>query len=76
MVEIFFGIIARQAIRRGSFGSRQRPQRHDPRLHRRLERTLPPLRLDQDRTYEPSRHTFRANRIVDGPVTPPACSLV
>ena len=32
---------------------RPRPQRQDPRLHRRLERPLPPLRLDQDRRRDP-----------------------
>ena len=34
---------------------RPRPQRQDPRLHRRLERPLPPLRLDQDRRPDPRR---------------------
>ncbi len=53
LVEVWFGIIERQAIHRGTFGSRQRPQRQDPRLHRRLERPLPPLRLDQDRRPDP-----------------------
>ena len=32
---------------------RQGPQHQDPRLHRRLERPLPPLRLDQDRRGDP-----------------------
>ena len=49
MVEIFFGIITRQAIRRGTFTSRQGPHRRDRDLHRRLERTLPTVHLDQDR---------------------------
>jgi len=40
MVEIFFGIITRQAIRRGTFGSVKRPQRRHRDLHRQLERTL------------------------------------
>ena len=48
MVEIFFGIITRQAIRRGTFTSRQGPHHRDRHLHRRLERPLPALRLDQD----------------------------
>ena len=52
LVEIFFGIITRQAIRRGSFGSRPRPDRRDHRVHRRLERTLPPVRLDQGRRHD------------------------
>jgi hypothetical protein len=32
---------------------RQRPQHQDPRLHRRLERTLPPIRVDQNRRPDP-----------------------
>ena len=53
LVEVWFGIIERQAIHRGTFASRHRPQRQDPRLHRRLERPLPPVRLDQDRRPDP-----------------------
>ena len=34
---------------------RQGPQRQDPRLHRRMERPLPPLRLDQDRRPDPRK---------------------
>ena len=49
MVEIFFGIITRQAIRRGTFTSVEGPHRRHRDLHRRLERTLPTVRLDQDR---------------------------
>ena len=41
LVEVWFGIIERQAIHRGTFGSVTRPQRQDPRLHQRLERPLP-----------------------------------
>ena len=33
---------------------RQGPHRRDQHLHRRLERTLPPLRLDQDRRRDPA----------------------
>ena len=33
LVEVWFSIIERQAIHRGTFGSRPRPQRQDPRLH-------------------------------------------
>ena len=53
LVEVWFGIIERQAIHRGTFASVTRPQRQDPRLHQRLERPLPPLRLDQDRRPDP-----------------------
>ena len=51
MVEIFFGIITRQAIRRGTFGSVARPHRGHPRLHQRLERPLPTVHLDQGRRH-------------------------
>ena len=37
LVEVWFGIIERQAIRRGVFPFRPRPDDQDPRLHRRLE---------------------------------------
>jgi hypothetical protein len=40
LVEVFFGIIARQAIRRGTFTSIKGPDRRDQNLHRRMERTL------------------------------------
>ena len=53
MVEIFFGIITRQAIRRGTFTSVKDLIAAIERLHRRLERTLPPLRLDQNRRRDP-----------------------
>ena len=52
MVEIFFGIITRQAIRRGTFSSVTRPDRRHHRVHRRLERTLPTVRLDQGRRHD------------------------
>ena len=41
LVEVFFGIITRQAIRRGSFDNVKATRHRDPRLHRRLQRTLP-----------------------------------
>ena len=54
LVEIFFGIITRQAIRRGtSPASRTSSPRSS--IHRRLERPLPPLRLDQDRRRNPAQ---------------------
>ena len=53
LVEVFFGIITKQAIRRGSFGQRQGTRRRDPHLHRGLERALPPLHLDQDHRPDP-----------------------
>ena len=39
----------------------QRPQRQDPRLHRRLERPLPPLRLDQASRRDPQEVEPSAN---------------
>ena len=64
MVEIFFGIITRQAIRRGTFTSRQRPHRRDRDLHRRLERPLPTLHLDQDRRPDPPQRHRRSKNII------------
>jgi transposase len=56
LVEVFFGMITRRAIRRGSFDS-VKQLRHDPHLHRRLERSLPALHLDQGRRQDPApRH--------------------
>ena len=55
LVEVWFGIIERQAIHRGSFGSVTDLNRRYPRLHRRLERTLPPVRLDQNRRPDPGQ---------------------
>jgi transposase len=49
MVEIFFGIITRQAIRRGTFTSVPDLIGAIRTFHRRLERPLPTVRLDQDR---------------------------
>ncbi len=54
LVEVFFGIITRQAIRRGSFASVEQLVERDPHIHRRLERPLPPLHLDQDRRRNPA----------------------
>jgi transposase len=48
MVEIFFGIITRQALRRWHLHLGQRPHRRNRELHRRLERALRALHLDQD----------------------------
>ena len=53
MVEIFFGIITRQAIRRGTFDSVRDLIAAIRRLHRRLERTLPTVHLDQGRRHDP-----------------------
>jgi transposase len=55
LVEIFFGIITRQAIRRGTFTSVNGPHRRHRNLHRRLERLLPTVRLDQDRRRHPHK---------------------
>ena len=55
LVEVFFAIITRQAIRRGSFDSVTATRRRDPHLHRRLQRPLQALRLDQKRRRHPAR---------------------
>lgn len=44
-VEVWFGIVERQAVRRWVFNS-VKDQHQTPRLHRRLERPLTPLGLD------------------------------
>jgi transposase len=46
LVEVFFSIITRQAIRRRHLHFGQGPHREDRRLHRRLERPLPAIRMD------------------------------
>ena len=52
LVEVWFGIIERQAIHRApSLGPR--PDDQDPRLHQRLERPLPALRMDQNTRRNP-----------------------
>ena len=43
LVEVFFGIITRQAIRRGSFNSVKRTRRRHPRVHRRLQPRCQPF---------------------------------
>jgi transposase len=63
MVEIFFGIISRQAIRRGQLRLDARADRGDPPIHRWLERTLPTLRLDQDRRPNPAPRNWRSKNI-------------
>ena len=55
LVEVWFGIIERQAIPPRHFRLRQRPQRQNPRLPRRLERPLSPLRVDQNRRRNPQK---------------------
>ena len=54
MVEIFFGIITRQAIRRGTFTS-VKDLIAAIETHRELERTLSALHLDQDRRRDPRK---------------------
>ena len=62
MVEIFFGIITRQAIRRGTFTSVNDLIAAIEHLHRRLERPLPAVHLDQDRRRDhPARHPRSKN---------------
>ena len=53
LVEIFFGIITRQAIRRGSFDSVRDLIDAIRALHRRLERALRTVHLDQGRRHHP-----------------------
>jgi hypothetical protein len=48
LVEVFFSIFTPQAIRRSSLTIGQGPHRRHRGLHRRVERPLPPLHLDQD----------------------------
>ena len=57
LVEIFFGIITRQAIRRGTFGSVRDLIEAITAIHRRLERTLRTLRLDQGRRHDHRQST-------------------
>jgi transposase len=47
LVEAFFSIITRQALRRGSVPAVAGPHRRHPAVHRRLERPLRPVHLDQ-----------------------------
>ena len=64
MVEIFFGIITRQAIRRGTFTSVKDLIAAIETLHRRLERTLPAVHLDQDRRRDPHQSNRRSKNII------------
>ena len=64
MVEIFFGIITRQAIRRGTFTSVKDLIAAIEHLHRRLERPLPALHLDQDRRRNPHQSHRRSKNII------------
>jgi hypothetical protein len=60
LVEVWFGTIDRQASHRGHLRLGARAQRHDPRLHRRLERPLPPRSSGQSRqTKSWPRRTVR-----------------
>ena len=53
LVEVWFGIIERQAIRRGQLHLRPRPDDQDPCLHHRLEPAQTPVHLDQTRRGHP-----------------------
>ena len=64
MVEIFFGIITRQAIRRGTFTSVKDLIAAIERLHRRLERPLPAFHLDQDRRRHPGQSDRRSKNFI------------
>ena len=52
LVEVWFGIVERQAIRRGVFKSLKDSTPRSE-LHRRLERPLAPIRLDRDLRGDP-----------------------
>lgn len=52
LAEVWFGVIERQAIHRGSFRA-VKDFNADPCLHRRLERPRTPVRVDQDRRRDP-----------------------
>ena len=53
LVEVWFGIIERQAIHRGTFGNVRELTTAIKKLHRRLERPGPPVRLDQNSRPNP-----------------------
>ncbi len=55
LVEVWFGIIERQAIHRGTFRSVEHLNQGHSRLHRRLERPRTPLHLNQDRRPDPQQ---------------------
>ena len=62
LVEVFFAIITRQAIRRGTFTSVRRPHRRDPRPTSTAGTTTATLHLDQDRRRDPpARHRRSKN---------------
>ena len=54
LVEVWFGIIERQAIHRGTFASVRDLMIKIRDLHQRLERPLPTLHLDQDSRPDPA----------------------
>ena len=59
LVECFFSVITRQAIRRGTFHLRQRAHPGHRRLYRSLERAPPAVHLDQGRRRDPRQHPAR-----------------
>ena len=71
LVEVWFGIIERQAIRRGTFGSVRDLTTKIRGFHRRLERPLPPIGLDQDRRPDPHKgkpsEDFKYGHLTDDP---------
>lgn len=54
-IEIWFGFITRQSIRRGTFASVDVPGRSDPRLHQLSEREREVLHLDRHHRRDPRR---------------------
>ena len=75
MVEIFFGIITRQAIRRGTFTSVRDLTDAIRDLHRRLERTLRTLRLDQNRRPDHRESNQRSKNIIHATLGPQIYTL-
>ena len=67
LVEVFFSIVERQAVRRGVFKSVKDLNTKTPGLHRRLERPLTPIRVDQDRRTGP-RESQPSNNFKSAPL--------
>jgi transposase len=59
LVECFFSVITRQAIRPRLFHFRQGAHRHHRRVHRQLERSPPAVHLDQGRGRDHRQHQPR-----------------
>jgi transposase len=55
LAEVWFAIIERQAIHRGTFGNVRETHHRDQDIHRRLEQPRPPIHLDQNRRPNPHK---------------------